>query len=57
MSTETNPFSAAPDLNVDARSVPNDDARDVLNPVECSCGTIHQSARSALECNHEHNHE
>jgi hypothetical protein len=58
MSTQTNPFSHAPDSRDFAGRVPDDDASDALHDVECSCGIRHQSARAALECNHETtNHE
>ena len=55
MSTKPDPFSQAPDTRDFAGRVPDDDARDVLTSVECGeCGEHHDSARSALDCNHNH---
>jgi hypothetical protein len=49
--TRINPFSATPDL--DDRERADRDLGDPAHPVECGrCGTIHESAREALNCTH-----
>jgi len=50
--TRNNPFSASPQL--DTHGDADRDLGDPEHPIECGqCGTTHNSARSALDCNHE----
>jgi hypothetical protein len=50
--TRNNPFSAAPQL--DASESPDHDLGDPAHCIECGeCGRIHDSAREALDCNHD----
>jgi hypothetical protein len=52
MSRTQNPFSAAPTLDRDGSA--DRDLGDPAHPVECGrCGTIHESAREALDCTHD----
>jgi hypothetical protein len=54
--TRTNPFSAAPALD-DTEETADHDLGDPRHLIECSCGRIHDSAREALNCTHNTNHE
>jgi|GEM_PF-2102961 hypothetical protein len=49
--TRTNPFSAAPQLDADQDA--DHDLGDPRHRIKCSCGRVHDSVRSALDCNHE----
>jgi len=54
--TRNNPFSAAPALD-DTEETADHDLGDPRHLIECSCGRIHDSAREALDCTHNTNHE